>query len=199
MDYHLHLLSMKKHIPSLFLIILLSLIGCNTSTSPLETAKTYYKALDQSDFKNLPSLLADSIVSKEIVYETVYSKKGYMELQRWDSVFGPTYKILDIEEINGKVKAKISKSCPRILFLNGEPIITQETITFNKGKIDNVTIHDYLVFNAKRWDSVRTNLVNFVDQNHKELDGFLYDQTVEGATKYTKAIDLYLESTEQKK
>ncbi|MEO0900516.1 MAG: hypothetical protein AAFY00_00350, partial [Bacteroidota bacterium] len=85
------------------------------------------------------------------------------------------------------------------LFLNGEPIITQETITFNKGKIDSVVIDEYLVFNAKRWDSVRTNLVNFVDQNHKELDGFLYDQTVEGAIKYTKAIDLYLSSTEQKR
>ncbi|MEM9077885.1 MAG: hypothetical protein AAGC43_12645 [Bacteroidota bacterium] len=173
-------------------------MGCNTRTPPLETAKTYYKVLDQSDFETLPSLLADSVISKEIVYETAYSKKGYMELQRWDSVFGPTYKILDIEEVDGKVKAKISKSCPRILFLNGEPIITQETMTFHKGKIDSVVIDDYLVFNAKRWDSVRSKLVNFVDINHKELNGFLYDQTVEGAIKYTKAIDLYKANTEEK-
>ncbi len=184
---------MKKYILSIVLSVLFGLIACNRSPSPLETAKTYYNALDQSDFETLSPLLADSVVSKEIVYETVFSKKGYLELQQWDSVFGPTYKILDIEEIDGKVKAKISKSCPRILFLNGEPVVTEETITFSNGKIDSVVIDAYLMFNTKRWDSVRSKLVNYIDQNHEHLNGFIYDQTVKGALNYTEALNLYRE------
>ena len=187
---------MKKYIPLITSFILLGLIGCNKTTSPIETAKSYYKALDQSDFETLSPLLADSIVSKEIVYETMFSKKGYIELQRWDSVFRPTYKMLEIEEIDGRVKAKISKSCPRILFLNGEPIVTEETMTFNEGKIDSVIIDTYVVFNAQRWDSVRSKLVNYINQNHKHLNGFLHDQTVKGALDYTDAIQLFNQSKE---
>ena len=196
MDYHLHLLLMKKYVSQIILFILLCLLGCNKTISPLETAKSYYNALDQSDFKTLSPLLADSIVSKEIVYETMFSKNGYIELQRWDSVFRPTYKILEIDEIDGKVKSKISKSCSRILFLNGEPIITEETMTFNEGKIDSVIIDTYVVFNAQRWDSVRSKLVNYINQNHKHLNGFIHNQTVKGALDYIEAIELFNQSTE---
>ena len=189
---------MKKRTLLFFSCIVFSVVSCKQASSeihPIEIAKTYYEALDKSDVKTLHTLLADTIISKELEYEAVFDRDGYKELQRWDSVFQPTYKILEMEEVDGEVKAKISKACSRTLFLNGEPIITQETISFKDGKIESVGIDKYVVFNFQHWDSVRSNLVNFVDENHKELDGFLYDQTVEGAIKYTKAIDSYLENT----
>ena len=178
------------------------MVSCKQASSeiqPIEIAKSYYEALDKSDVKTLHMLLADTIISKEMEYEAVFDRDGYKELQRWDSVFQPTYKILEIQEVDGEVKTKISKACSRTLFLNGEPIITQETISFKNGKIESVGIDKYVVFNFQRWDSVRSKLVNFVNENHTELDGFLNDQTVKGAIKYSKAMDSYLENTKEEK
>ena len=199
MDYHLHLFPMKNIFITLLLIVVGCLVSCkksNQDKAPVEVAKTYYQSLDGSDLESLNNLLADSVLSKELDYKVSFSKDGYMDLQRWDSVFHPAYTILEMEEVDGKVKLKISKACFRTLFLNGEPIITQETISFTKGKISSVGIDEYVVFNWGRWDSVRGRLVDFINKNHPELDGFLHDQTVEGALKYTEAIQLFKQNKE---
>ena len=37
----------------------------------------------------------------------------------------------------------------------------------------------------------RDGLVNWIDENHPELNGFIHDQTENGGLKYLKAIELY--------
>nr|WP_299000161.1 hypothetical protein [uncultured Allomuricauda sp.] len=199
MNYHLHLSPMKNTSLSLLLAAIVCLVGCKNNdkdVASVEVAKAYYKSLNSSNLKKLSSLLTDSIICKELDYEASFSKDGYKELQRWDSVFQPTYKILEIQEVDGEVKSKISKACLRTLFLNGEPVVTKETISFKNGKIKRVSIDKYVVFNWKRWDSVRSRLVNYIDENQPELNGFLYNQTVEGALNYTEAVQLFNKSKE---
>jgi hypothetical protein len=44
----------------------------------------------------------------------MYSQSDYLEFLKWDSVFDPNYEILEIEQKEGIVKAKISKIDKRI-------------------------------------------------------------------------------------
>lgn len=190
---------MKKIIALLFLLTI-GFVSCKTSekeknkeTSKLEIAKQYYKALDNSDGSGIPNLLGDSIVVRENSddYEERFSQKGYSEWLEWDSVFDPTYKILEIEEENQVVKAKISKIDKRILFLNEEPMVWYEIVRFDNNKIVQVERIEYEVFNVEKFLNNRDGLVNWIDKNHSELSGFLFPQTRSVGLKYLKAIEMY--------
>ncbi len=190
---------MKKIIALLFLLTI-GFVSCKTSekeknkeTSKLEIAKQYYKALDNSDGSGIPNLLGDSIVVRENSddYEERFSQKGYSEWLEWDSVFDPTYKILEIEEENQVVKAKISKIDKRILFLNEEPMVWYEIVRFDNNKIVQVERIEYEVFNVEKFLKNRDGLVNWIDKNHSELSGFLFPQTRSVGLKYLKAIEMY--------
>jgi hypothetical protein len=109
----------------------------------------------------------------------------------WDSVFDPTYKILEIEEENQVVKAKISKIDKRILFLNEEPMVWYEIVRFDNNKIVQVERIEYEVFNVEKFLKNRDGLVNWIDKNHSELSGFLFPQTRSVGLKYLKAIEMY--------
>lgn len=159
----------------------------------LEIAKQYYKALDNSDGFVMRVLLGDSLLTKETKYdyEQTFSQKEYVEeWLKWDSVFNPTYKILEIEQENGIVKAKISKIDKRIIFLHEEPIVTNEIIRFGENKIISIE-RDNVIFNEKTWGRNVNALLSWVDENHPELNGFLNDQTETGGMNYLKAIELY--------
>lgn len=188
----------KKLIP--LLILLCSFLSCKNSekdtentSSILELANKYYKALDNSDSSIMPTLLGDSIIIREETddYEEQFSKEGYITWLKWESVFEPNYTILDIQEVNGTVTAKLSKIDKRISFLHEEPMIWSETIRFHNDKIVNVTRTEYEVFNLPLFLKNRENLVQWIDENHPDLSGFLYPQNETKARVYLKAIELY--------
>ena len=139
------------------------------------------------------TLLRDSIVIRESEddYEENFSEKGYIEWLNWDSVFDPTYKILEIEKENETVKAKISKMDKRIFFLHEEPMVWNEIIRFDNNKIISVERIQYEVFNVAKFLKNRDGLVSWIDENHPELNGFLNAQTKSVGMKYLKAIELY--------
>tara|TARA_R110002167_G_C12410901_1_gene627904 strand:- start:185 stop:532 length:348 start_codon:yes stop_codon:yes gene_type:complete len=110
---------------------------------------------------------------------------------KWDSIFDPTYKILQIEQEDEIVKAKISKIDKRISFLHQEPIVTNQIIRFDNDKIIGLETTVYVIFNDSIFVKNRDRLVNWIEENHPELNGFLYDQTKTGGLKYLKAIELY--------
>ena len=89
----------------------------------------HYEVLDKSNISGIETLITDSLSTEETEYNYVqtFSKKDYVEWLKWDSVFEPTYKILEIKQKNGTVKAKISKTDKRIIFLHQEPIVTDWT------------------------------------------------------------------------
>ncbi|WP_438423283.1 hypothetical protein [Aquimarina macrocephali] len=180
----------------LSLLLAIGFISCKTSEKEidkLEIAKQYYKALDNSDDSGIVTLLTDSLLTKEreYDYEQTFSLKEYVEWLKWDSVFDPTYEILQIELENGIVKAKISKIDKRIFFLHEEPIVTNQIIRFDSGKITRVETTKYVIFNDTTFVKNRSEFLNWIDKNHPELNGFIHDQTETGGLKYLKAIELY--------
>lgn len=180
---------------SLFLILTLGCISCKTSEKEIDTleiAKKYYQFLDNSDASAMVTLLGDSIVIRETDddYQEVFSKKRYGEWVKWDSVFEPTYDILEMMHENGMVKTKISKTDKRIHFLHEAPIVSFEVIHFDKNKIIRVA-KTYEAFNASTFLKNRGELLNWVEEYRPELNGYLHDQTLSGGLNYLKAIELY--------
>ena len=183
---------------TVFLLFLLAIgfISCKNSEKEIDKlgiAKKYYKILDESNVSGIEILLKDSLLTKETEYdyEQTFSKKEYIEWLKWDSVFDPTYKILEIEKENGIVKAKISKTGKRISFLHKEPIVTNQVISFDNDKITSIETTKYVIFNDSTFIKSRDELVNWIDKNHPELSGFLFPQTKSVGMKYLKAIELY--------
>jgi hypothetical protein len=185
-----------KNIVVITLFLTLGLVSCKNSEQKidkLQIAKKYYKILDNSNATEITTLLSDSIVirEKEDDYEERFSNKGYVDWLKWDGVFNPTYKILEIEEENETVKAKISKIDIRISFLHEVPMVWTEVIKFDNDKIIQVERTGYEVFNVSTFLKNRDSLTNWINKNHPELNGFLYDQTENGGMNYLKAIELY--------
>jgi len=159
----------------------------------LQIAKHYYHALNSSDANEISTTLGDSITVMESSdnYEERFSKDEYMTWFAWDSVFLPTYKVLEIELQNEIVSTKISKTDKRIAFLHEEPMVWYETLYFKRNNIVKVERTKYEVFHIDKFLKNRENLLNYVGTNHPELSGFLYPQTTSTALKYLKAISLY--------
>ena len=178
----------------LSLLLIIGFISCKNlekGVDKIGIAKQYYDMLDSSEYSRITSLLTDSIITKEIDYELTLSQAAYMEQLKWDSVFEPTYEILQIEQENSIVKARVSKKDKRVLFLHEEPIVTDEIIRFHNSKITSVEITDYVIFNDATFSKNRSKLLNWIDKNHPELNGFIHDQTLEGGLNYLKSIELY--------
>lgn len=159
----------------------------------LEIEQKYYEVLGNSNVSGIATLLSDSLLTKETEfnYEQVFSLKEYVEWLKWDSIFDPKYEILKIEQENGIVKTRISKTDKRISFLHKEPIVTNQTILFDNDKITSIETTKYVIFNDSIFIKNRDGLVNWIEKNHSELNGFIYDQTETGGMKYLKATELY--------
>jgi len=181
---------------TIILLLIIGLISCKPSdkeVSKLQIAQQYYNALDKSDASAIESLMADTILMRETEYdyEEVFTLDRYVEWLKWDSVFDPAYEILETEQENEIVRAKVSKIDTRISFLHQEPIVTNELIRFANGKIISIEKTKYVVFNEAVFVQTRDSLVSWIDKTHPELKGFIQDQTERGARNYLKAIELY--------
>ncbi|WP_108866585.1 hypothetical protein [Aquimarina aquimarini] len=179
-----------------FLFLTIGFISCKTSEKEinrLEIAKQYYKALNNSDSTVMKILLTDSLLTKETDYDYIqtFSQNQYIEeWMKWDSVFDPTYKILEIKQENEIVKAKVTKIDKRINFLHQEPTVWNAVIRFDTDKIISIE-RTNVIFNEKTWGRNRAELLSWIDKNHPELNGSIYEQTEIGGTKFLKAIELY--------
>ena len=67
----------------------------------------------------------------------------------------------------------------------------QFKISFNAGKISRIESMDCKDADWGLWQTERDTLVNWIDKNHMELNGFINDMTMNGAMNYLKAIELY--------
>jgi hypothetical protein len=178
---------------ALLLLMTIGFVSCKKSENKIdrvEIAKQYYSDLDDSSFSNMSYWFADSLKIIEGEHITMYSKNDYIEFLKWDSVFNPSYDILEIEEQNDIVKAKISKMDKRIFFLHEKPFVTHQIIRFQNDKIISVEI-DYLNFDYPTWEKNKNGLLSWIDANHPELNGFIHDQTESGGMKFLKAMTLY--------
>ena len=183
---------------ALSLFMTFGFISCKTpakekKTDKLEIAKQYYKALDNAEGALMNSLLADSLLTVEADYdyEQIFSKRAYIDdWLKWDAVFKPTYKVLEIAEEDEIVKAKISKVDKRIKLLHEEPTVWNAIIRFDADRIVSIE-NSNVVFNDEVWERNRSKLLKWIDENHPELNGFLNGQTESAGMRYLKAIELY--------
>ncbi|KGK28703.1 hypothetical protein [Cellulophaga sp. E6(2014)] len=177
----------------LLLLLTIGFISCKNSKKEIdrvEITKQYFKVLVNSDYSKISDWFADSLKTIEGEHKNTYSKSEYLEILKWDSVFEPNYEILEIEQKDGIVKAKISKMDKRIFFLHEKPFIMNQIISFQKNKIISVET-DYLNFDYPTWEKNKNGLLSWIDKNHPELNGFINDLTEDGGMKFLKAIELY--------
>ncbi|WP_062062962.1 hypothetical protein [Aquimarina longa] len=180
------------------LILLVGLVSCKNSEKTidkLQIAENYFVALNESNTAKMEDLLADSLITTipKYKYEVRYSKNDYLRnWLKWDSLFEPTYKVLEINMENGTVIAKVSKSDKRIIFFMGKPFVTNEILRFQDDKIIELET-EYINFDEETWGKNRTELLNWTKENHPELnlDLNINMQTESGGKKFLKAIKLY--------
>ncbi len=180
------------------LVLLTGLIGCKNrekSIDKLEIAKKYFEALDKSNSSEMKDLLTDSLVTTipKYEYEVKFSKNDYVEnWLKWDSIFEPTYEVLEMELENGIIKAKVSKTDKRILFLMQKPFLTNEILSFQNNKIVSVET-EYLNFDEATWEKNKNELLSWAEKNHPELNlkSHIYNQTEFGGKQLLKAIQFY--------
>ena len=177
----------------LLLLLTIGIISCRNpekESDKLEIAKEFNIAIDDSNPLKTTELITERFTTIDDGFEQKYSGNEYAEWVKWDSVFEPTYEIFKIERENGIVKAKISKTDKRISFLHHEPIVTDEIIQFEGNKIKGIN-RTSASFDVEKFVKNRDELVNWITENHPELNGFLNDQTKSGGLNYLKAIELY--------
>lgn len=176
-----------------FLIILLVLlIGCNNGKlTHQETITRYYDAFDSSNYDEIKTLINDSITITSGDYFTSYNHESFYEFFKWDSMFNPTYEIIELEEQNNGIIATVSQENARNEYLKNNPLVYKVKISFDSGKIAKIEDLDYIDVNWEVWSQKRDSLVSWIRNNHPKLDGFVNDMTMMGSMNYLKAIEKY--------
>ncbi|MEP2056853.1 MAG: hypothetical protein ABJJ05_03555 [Maribacter litoralis] len=181
---------MKKTIFILFLITVLN--SCdNQKLSPKETVTTYYNAFDSGDFNKIKAVIHDSITLVSGDFVMPFNKTSFKEFYKWDSIFEPTYEILQLTEDNNDITATITQKNIRNGFLKNNPLKLNIKVSFVSGKITKLEELDYIDVNWTAWNQEKDSLVDWIKVNHPELDGFVNDMTMTGAMNYLKAIELF--------
>lgn len=176
-------------------IILLFTFSCTSQrTDPAECVKEYYEAFNNSDYNRVKAVIADSITIIEGDYIMPYSIESYHEHFKWDSVFQPSYKLLELEELGDQFIATVEVNSLRFEFLKNNPLTCKHKISFKAGKLAKFEALDCIDADWELWQKERDSLVNWINIHHPELDGFINDLTMNGAIKFLKAIELYKKS-----
>lgn len=181
---------MKKY---LFLSLLLAFLsGCtDKKLSHAEVVTNYYEAFNASDYQQVKQCITDSITIVEGEYVMPYSRDSFHEQFKWDSIFQPTYEIIELQEQDNQIIATVASSSKRYAFLKNDPLTCQFQISFHSDKITRLVALDCPGADWSVWQTERDSLVSWIGANHPELDGFIHDLSMKGARNYLKAIELY--------
>lgn len=179
-----------KHLLLLFILILC--VSCSEKTSTeAEQITAYYQGFKNSDFNQIKNTLSDSLISIAGDYRMAYSREGFYEKFKWDSVFKPQYKLVSINEEGEHPIATVTIDSPKLEFLDNNPMTCRYAVYFENDKIARIQELDCPNANWELWAIQRDSLVAWTKVNHPNLDGFINDLTMQGAVNYMKAIALY--------
>ncbi len=168
------------------------IFGCNDQKIEIrETVSKYYDARDQGNYTKLQTLISDSITITAGDYVMPYNHDSFYEQFKWDSVFKPSYRIVELEEENEGIIASVVLNSIKHEFLKNSDMICQYRISFNSGKISKIEELECKDADWATWSKEVDALVSWTKRNHPELDGFINDMTQKGAMNYLKAIELY--------
>ena len=187
---------MKPYFLSLCVIAFLSCTQPSDSFRPGDLVNDYYESLNEGDVAKTLKLVSDTLINIQGPDTAIYTSGSYRKWLAWDRSFKPSYKIVSSEKIDDNtILLTIEKQDVRIQFLNEEPTVYREKYYFKNGKLDRIVSQEYLVFNDSIWITKRGLLTSFIEENHPELSGFIFDQTAAGAQKYLDAIKYYEQKT----
>ena len=174
------------------ILLLLVISACSSKeTSHIATVKNYYSGFNNGDYKLIETQLSDSLTITEGDYVMNFTPETFETHFKWDSVFVPRVKIINIEQQENDLLVTISASSKRFEFLRNNPLVTKHLVHFTNGKISRIDNVDFINTDWKLWTEQKEGLTQWIVNNHKELDGFMIDQTLQGGLNYLKAIDLY--------
>ncbi len=174
------------------LFLLYFLVGCNDQKLTYqETVTQYYNARDAANYNEIKTYINDSITIVSGDYIMPYNHDSFYENFKWDSIFKPSYKIIDLEEKNNQIIASVSQRCIRNDFLKNNPLTCSYKISFISRKISKIEELKCKDVDWITWAKERDSLVSWINKNHPELEGFIHDMTMSGAMNYLKAIELY--------
>ncbi|WP_035336518.1 hypothetical protein [Dokdonia sp. PRO95] len=179
---------------TLFLLTLLCILtGCTQKeATSQETVAAYYKAVAEGNYKEISSLISDSITITAGDYVMPFDKESYYEHFKWDSIFKPSYEVVSIENDSAQVIATVAVSSLRFEFLKNNPLTCSHNIYLHDGKITKLEEITCIDVNWDVWQQERDSLVAWTARNHPELDNFINDLSMKGAIKYKKAMELYV-------
>ena len=174
------------------ILLLLVINACSSKeTLRIATVKNYYSGFNNGDYKLIETQLSDSLTITEGDYVMNFTPETFETHFKWDSVFVPQVKIINIEQQENDLLVTISASSKRFEFLRNNPLVTKHLVHFTNGKISRIDNVDFINTDWKLWTEQKKGLTQWIVNNHKELDGFMIDQTLQGGLNYLKAIDLY--------
>jgi len=181
---------MKNTVLFLFLIVVLN--SCvNQQSNHKNKVKKYYHAFDSGNFYEIKNVIHNNITIVSGDFKTPYNHDSFYEFYKWDSIFRPSYELLEIEEKNNDIIATITQNNIRNKFLQNNPLKLKVKVSFTSGKISKLEELEYINVNWDTWAQRRDSLVNWIQFNHSKLDGFVNDMTMTGALNYLKAMELY--------
>jgi hypothetical protein len=165
--------------------------SCNPHTNEVKL-EDFFEGYYNNGFNSISNLLADSVTIRELPdYEMKYSRDEFRIFYEWDSVFQPTHRFSVTGQTDTTIDYIEERYSIRFEFLQHNPLKLKQRIYFQQGKISVLETTEYLNFDLEKWTSKRDSLVLWIDKNHPELSGFIFDMTKEGAANYLKAIKLY--------
>lgn len=184
-----------KQLKTITILIFAILFACNPKNekqSKEDIVRTYFKGLNESDYKITTSCISDSMVRSEGDFILTRNSKEYYIHFQWDSVFSPEYKLIDLQETtDSTMEVTLSKFCKRIEFLHDSATVYKSKFNIKDQRIIKVENFELVYFDTLKWSSRRDTLVAWINRNHPRLNGFIYDQTKAGAKHYLEAIELY--------
>lgn len=153
----------------------------------------FYQSLNQSDFRKIQTLISDTIIVGEMDWDKKYSTADYYDWFSWDSVFQPSYHIIDFEVTDSFVIFSVVKFCKRIDFLLGDSLRYTSTAKIKDKKINEIRTISYQNMDFKKWQDSRDSLIQWINLNHPDLKNFMDKQDAEFGKKFMKAISLHNE------
>ncbi|MEP2281180.1 hypothetical protein [Maribacter sp.] len=181
---------MKNLALTIFLIVIVT--SCSTQNHSQKDAVTnYYKAFDSGKFNKIKEVIHDSLTIVSGDYVMPFNKNNFYEFYTWDSVFKPSYEVIELTKNGDEIIATIAQKNLRNAYLKNNPLKLKVKISFTAGKITKLEELDYIDVNWDTWNQRKDSLVSFIQTKHSKLDGFVNDMTMKGAINYLKAIELY--------